>query len=200
MFWILNQSVHRINYPCIYYVHSSETQMANGLLKWQFPLYSGMHACTPVLVTYGCTVCIHACMYAHMHACMRTCTSVYILCEKDPVASKGAMSQMFWRGMYIVDVRLTDKLDYFFISWVQVHSEVPPISICLIKVDLYSCGTSSTHMHLCNTTCTCGECIIHWLHGPCLTGSVESGSNQVAVHTHHCPRKFEFKKSPTTYE
>ena len=72
MFWILNQSVHRINYPCIYYVHSSETQMANGLLKWQFPLYSGMHACTPVLVTYGCTVCIHACMYAHMYTRVHT--------------------------------------------------------------------------------------------------------------------------------
>ena len=61
---------------------------------------------------------------------------------------------------YIADVRLTDKLDYFFISWVQVHSEVPPISICLIKVDLYSCGTSSTRVHLCNTTCTCEECVI----------------------------------------
>ena len=55
MFWILNQSVHRINYPCIYYVHSSETQIANGLLKWQFPFYSGMHAC------------MYAHMYTHVH-------------------------------------------------------------------------------------------------------------------------------------
>ena len=33
--------------------------------------------------------------------CMHACTVMYILCEKDPVASKGAMPQMFWRGMYL---------------------------------------------------------------------------------------------------
>ena len=38
-FGVLNQSVHRINCPCMQYVHSPETQIANGLFKRQFPYY-----------------------------------------------------------------------------------------------------------------------------------------------------------------
>ena len=38
MFWILNQSVQRIN--CKQYVYSPETHKANGLLKWQLSFNS----------------------------------------------------------------------------------------------------------------------------------------------------------------
>ena len=32
-FWILNQPVHRVNCPCMQYIYSPETQIANDLLK-----------------------------------------------------------------------------------------------------------------------------------------------------------------------
>ena len=49
VFWIHNQPVHIINCPCMQYVYSPETQIENGLLKWQFPFqnnicYSGVMA------------------------------------------------------------------------------------------------------------------------------------------------------------
>ena len=63
MFWILNQSVHRINCPCIYYVHSSETHIANGNDNF--------------LIT------VHACVHAHVHTVWeRSSGLAMVLCHR----------------------------------------------------------------------------------------------------------------------
>ena len=57
---------------------------------------------------------------------------------------------------YIIDVAFTGDLHSLII--VRVHSEVPSVSICLLKVDLHCRGTPAG-VHLCNTTRSCGECV-----------------------------------------
>jgi len=58
---------------------------------------------------------------------------------------------------YIVDIGFTDNLHCLII--VRVYSEVPSVSICLLKVDLHCSGTPTSE-HLGNTTSPCGECVI----------------------------------------